>query len=343
MRIENARLAIDVEHEYSRRSERFGEATSFQSLLPIMTAPPASFVEVDAKALRETQRLESLQRARDLLQQLVNHLFALLRHDQSPTADPTADFAASCNCRQPLPPEVVALPWTASPPGKRFVVERVAESEKTRVAARGTVHTADGRAIDFRLELGLRRSFVGSAATSAGALKDPLVIHFGGPAAELSDQRFAFDLDADGQVEMLPTFNENSQCGFLALDRDKNGCIDNGRELFGAAGDLAGDGFADLARLDSDGNGWIDEADPAFAELAVWFPGGELKALAATGVGAVSLAAVDSPHTLTDNDNRALGELRQSSVYLREDGTPGWVQQIDLDARELAEAPVVKT
>ena len=47
-----------------------------------------------------------------------------------------------------------------------------------------------------------------------------------------------------------------SGSGFLALDKNGNGKIDDGSELFGTK---SGDGFADLAEYDSDGNGWIDE------------------------------------------------------------------------------------
>jgi hypothetical protein len=48
------------------------------------------------------------------------------------------------------------------------------------------------------------------------------------------------------------------------------------------------------------------------------------------GVGALLLASADSPFALRGEHNSALGAVRSSSVYLREDGGAGTVQQIDL-------------
>ncbi len=82
-----------------------------------------------------------------------------------------------------------------------------------------------------------------------------------------------------------------SGSGFLGLDSNNNGRIDNGKELFGTQ---SGDGFADLARYDSDGNGWIDEGDPVYARLKVWLKDAsgadKVISLADAGVGAIYLA-----------------------------------------------------
>ena len=72
---------------------------------------------------------------------------------------------------------------------------------------------------------------------------------------ELSDQTFYFDLDADGEEEEISMLKGS---GYLALDKNEDGIINDGSELFGTGN---GDGFADLARYDEDGNGWIDEND----------------------------------------------------------------------------------
>ncbi len=209
---------------------------------------------------------------------------------------------------------------------------RFSETETVSFAAAGVVRTADGAEIRFELGFEMSRSYTESVAVSVRAgdprVKDPLVLDFGGPAAALSDVRFDFDLDADGTKERLPLM---SGSGFLAFDGNANGRIDDGRELFGPA---SGDGFAELARLDDDGNGWIDEADSAWSQLRVWQPDaagkGSVRALGEAGVGALHLGRVATPFSLKDATNDTQGLMRASGVYLREDGGVGTVSQVDL-------------
>ncbi|MFC7410979.1 hypothetical protein [Hydrogenophaga atypica] len=207
------------------------------------------------------------------------------------------------------------------------------EAQHTQVQVEGTVKTSDGREINFALSLEMRREYLETSSVSLRAgdalLKDPLVIHFDGPVGELSDLRFDFDLDADGNLDNMAFVGAGS--GFLVLDKNGNGSVDDGRELFGA---LSGDGFADLAALDDDGNGWIDENDRAFDQLQVWQKDAEgqdrLRSLREANVGALYLGRVASPFSVRDASNQTLGEVRSTGVYLREDGGAGALQQIDL-------------
>ncbi len=209
---------------------------------------------------------------------------------------------------------------------------RYEETEQTVFAARAEVHTADGRTIRLDLEVGMSRRYVEQESLqirAGAALKDPLVINFDGKAAELTDETIRFDIDADGQADTVSRLGPGS--GFLAWDRDGSGKIESGSELFGPA---SGDGFAELAALDADGDGWIDEDDAAFDVLRVWTPdgqgGGRLVGLAAVGVGAIGLARVATPFDLTGPDNALRGKIRSTGVVLFEDGTAGTSQQIDL-------------
>jgi hypothetical protein len=90
---------------------------------------------------------------------------------------------------------------------------------------------------------------------------------------------------------------------WLAIDLDRSGSIDDGRELFGSGtmlrdGKHAKDGFAALAELDDDGDGAITKADPHFAELVLWSDhDGDRRSthwehtpLASTGITAIPLA-----------------------------------------------------
>ena len=155
-------------------------------------------------------------------------------------------------------------------------------------------------------------------------------VNFGGSAAQLQSTRFGFDLAGNGQSVDMPMLAGNS--GYLALDLNGNGRIDSGKELFGPA---SGNGFADLARYDSDGNGWIDQSDPVFGQLSIWTPGGQpgesLSTLQDKQVGALFLGNQATPFEIRDASNQSLGAVRASGIYLDENGSGGTLQQIDLN------------
>ena len=207
------------------------------------------------------------------------------------------------------------------------------ETEHTTFHSEGVIRTADGKEISLRMDLAMFRSHREESSVSLRAgdavRKDPLVINFDGTAAQLQNRRFSFDLDADGTKEQVPLLSGNR--GYLALDRNGNGKIDTGKELFGPS---SGDGFAELAEYDSDGNGWIDDNDPIFAQLRVWVQddkgGGTLATAKSHGVGAIYLGRAVTPFDLKDNANQELGVVRSTGIYLAENGTAGTMQQIDL-------------
>ena len=205
------------------------------------------------------------------------------------------------------------------------------EVEQLSFSTQGVVTTADGREINIDIQLNMSREFASEESFSfrAGALKDPLAINYSGNATDLTDERFEFDLDADGQTEQINFFRPGT--GVLAMDKNGDGTINNGREVIGA---LSGDGFGDLAKQDEDGNGWIDENDPIFNQLRIWSKetdgSDRLVALGEQGVGAIYLGNIETPYQLKDDNNETQGAIRSSSFFLREDGTAGTVQQVDL-------------
>lgn len=208
------------------------------------------------------------------------------------------------------------------------------EKELTQFSAQGEIRTADGKVLNFDLSLTMARAYreessVSLRAGDAVRSKDPLVVNFGGTAAQLTDSKFSFDLDADGTKDQVSLATGGS--GFLALDRNGNGNVDDGSELFGPS---TGNGFSELATLDTDHNGWIDEGDPVFASLKVWrvdaSGASQLMGLKDVNVGAISLAAIGTPFSIKDAQNRLQGEVRATGVYAGEDGQVGTVQQVDL-------------
>lgn len=208
------------------------------------------------------------------------------------------------------------------------------EEECTSFATTGLVKTADGREITFQLEVGMSRSFEEryseSFTSKSVSYCDPLVINLDTNIASVSDQKFFFDLDADGKEEEISELNAGS--GFLALDLNGDGAINDGSELFGTG---SGDGFKDLAKYDLDGNGWIDENDEIFQKLLIWTKDEEgkdkLYHLADLGVGAIGLQHAQTQFSLNssvDNQNNAM--IRSTGVFLYENGTVSTIQHLDL-------------
>lgn len=209
------------------------------------------------------------------------------------------------------------------------------EEQQAAFRASGTIQTASGREIGLELTLRLAASYSDDRIMT-GVFRDPLIINFDAPTALLDDTTFAFDIDNDGSEEQISLLKRGS--GFLAYDANGNGVVDGGSELFGTK---SGNGFGELARFDSDGNGWIDENDPIFKGLRIWSKTrGEdrLIALGEAGIGAVYLGAARTDYTLRGEGADALGQLRQTGLFLRENGDAGLIQQVDLAVEEAPEA-----
>lgn len=139
-------------------------------------------------------------------------------------------------------------------------------------------------------------------ACSAQPPRDPLIIDLGTPGIELCTlaDGVNFDLDNNGYAERTAWIG--AEDGFLAMDRNKNGVIDSGGELFGdqvAIGDgkTSSSGFEALAMLDDNNDKVIDQNDSRFNELLVWIDSnhngrsdaGEVKRLSEHNIISISL------------------------------------------------------
>ena len=139
----------------------------------------------------------------------------------------------------------------------------------------------------------------------------PIVVDLRGGTNQIrlssADDGVCFDINGSGvrlkvAWPVLPTDD-----AFLVLDRNGNGIVDSGSELFGnttplRSGGVANHGYQALAELDANRDGWVDAKDPAFPRLRLWLDTnrngasepGELSSLAAHGVVAVSTDARES-------------------------------------------------
>ena len=196
--------------------------------------------------------------------------------------------------------------------------ESYEEHESMSFSAKGKVQTADGRTINLEMNLNVSRSFAYSNSISFRAgdavMVDPLVINLGNFSANLTEGKFEFDLDADGNSEYISFPSQGS--GFIALDINEDGIINDGKELFGTK---TGDGFYELSAYDSDKNGWIDEIDPIYDKLRIWTKdengNDQLFALGQKGVGAIYLGNVATDYNLKNGDNSTNGQIRKTGIY----------------------------
>ena len=183
-----------------------------------------------------------------------------------------------------------------------------------------------------------------STVFNAGKLyvprRDPLVLDLDGDGIETvglsATSPILFDHDADGIKTGTGWVKQDD--GFLVLDRNGNGTIDDGRELFGdptplngtgsldATAGIASDGFAALTREDSNADGIVNATDTRWANLRVWrdlnqdgrSQSGELLTLSALGITAIRLQSTVA------NQNLANGNvLHLRGTYVRSNGTEG--------------------
>lgn len=206
-------------------------------------------------------------------------------------------------------------------------IEReIYEHEKLDVQMKGCVQTGTQK-IEIDMDISFSSTFMQKHQLLKTQFYDPLVLNFDGELPDLDTQSFSFDIDCDGESDQISMLKSGN--GFLALDKNENGIIDDGTELFGTQN---GHGFYDLRRYDSDNNGWIDENDPILDSLRIWDKNADedrLLALGEIGIGALYLGFTQNSFDIKNEENDTLGRIRLNGLFLNEDGSSGIISQID--------------
>lgn len=155
--------------------------------------------------------------------------------------------------------------------------------------------------------------------------QDPLILDLDGNGIDVTSLRdgSVFDLDGDGTTNQAAWVTGKD--ALLALDKNKNGKIDDGRELFGDQNGAA-DGFAELATYDDNGDGSIDAQDKVFSSLILLHADGSQSSLEEEGIASIRLSAI------TPLSQRLVGgTLAAEGQFVRDDGGVGKVGEVFLD------------
>jgi Ca2+-binding RTX toxin-like protein len=180
------------------------------------------------------------------------------------------------------------------------------------------------------------KSDVYSLFANAYSYVDPLIVDLDGDGVETVSKDVGIVFDHDGDGHKAGTGWVSKDDAFVVLDRNKNGKIDNGSELFGvntllSNGKLAGNGFEALADLDSTNDGVFDSQDDLYGEVRLWqdrnqdgiSQADELLSLAAAGIVSIKVSGAAS----TNGDNGNI--ISNLGSYTKVDTSTGVVGTVD--------------
>ncbi|WP_282957190.1 calcium-binding protein, partial [Xanthomonas theicola] len=169
--------------------------------------------------------------------------------------------------------------------------------------------------------------------------RDPLVLDLDGDGIETTPANGGVLFDHDGDGVKNGTGWISPDDGLVVMDRNGNGRIDNGSELFGAdtklsSGSNSTSGFAALADLDSNKDGIFDRLDADFSNARVWrdlnqdgvSQSNELFTFGQLGIASIAL----KPAVTDDLDLGNGNVIDNRGTYTRNDGTTGLAGDLQL-------------
>ncbi|ATG88431.1 hypothetical protein MKLM6_0146 [Methylomonas koyamae] len=195
-----------------------------------------------------------------------------------------------------------------------------------------------GEKLYYLLNPQLAVDFTSATVATPPVRRDPLVFDLDGDGLETAGVNTAnpiyFDHDADGVKTATGWVKADD--AFLVLDKNANGTIDSGSELFGDAmlksnGQLAADGFDALRDLDANLDGKVDAADGQFANLRLWrdlnqdgiSQANELFKLGSQNIAAINVGSTEHSQILANGN-----QLADIGSYVKTDGSSGALGEV---------------
>ncbi len=199
--------------------------------------------------------------------------------------------------------------------------------QKKKVVAKNnekTIATSTMKSLKLKMAIDIRVEHAEHKA-------DPLIVDLDGDGFDLLPFKdgVMFDINGDGKKELTSWITGDD--AFLALDRNLNGKIDSGKELFGDQNG-APNGFLELSKLDWDKNGILNLKDPMFKKLLLFrdlnrngkSEKGELTPLYKVGIRSINLNYLKFRLSIKNSI------LTSLSSYQKEDGQKGQIGDFDL-------------
>lgn len=289
------------------------------------TNPPSSGAERLSPVSDAHQVLDEVQARleQDVDYQMIKHTFRSEESKAQTVNTPSVNRAAAESAPRPEPVNVSVS------------LNQDVQWEHTSALSidRGSLAASSDFALSFQT-LSTERVHLSFGQQADVQRADPLVLDLGGQGIRTTgiDQGFSFDLTGDGVREQVSFVAGDSW--FLALDRNNNGVIDDGRELFGDQHGAA-NGFEELARFDDNQDGVINAEDSVFERLRLFRMDAngqqQLKTLEQAGIAAIHLNYTDVEKALNDYD-----VIAQIGQFERNDGRVGKAADVLLGYRSLA-------
>lgn len=208
--------------------------------------------------------------------------------------------------------------------GQSVVTEWELGYQAVQASFSGSLQLQNGDSVSFDFEFSMQVSWARYSQVTQQA-EDPLVVSLDGTAAKFSGGHTHFDLFSNGSTVPLPQLA--AQQFYLAYDRNRDAQVNDGSELFGPK---TGQGYAELAQYDENGNGFIDPGDDIWQYLYLWRPKQAMQNMTEAKLGAFSVSSAATPMPILDSSQKQTGEIQRSGLAFTTDAKPVLVQQIDL-------------